>query len=215
MALDRRKRNETRVDCMIDDFSRKSGSLINVHAMMPRSCVNGPGMRTAIWFQGCTLDCAGCFNPQIQAHTDSSLILTEKIVAQITNMKKELEGVTLTGGEPLQQVQSVVKLLSGIRRTTNLSILLFSGYTMNEILQFPSRRNVLDLIDVLITGRYIPDLHMRRGMRGSSNQKIHLLTDRYCLRDIECVPPAEIRIDRNGNIQLTGIAPPRISAVTT
>jgi anaerobic ribonucleoside-triphosphate reductase activating protein len=63
---------------------------------------------------------------------------------------------------------------------------------------------------VLVDGRYVADRRIARGLRGSANQRIHLLTPRYCMEDVTGVPEAEIRIGTNGEVVVTGIDPPRV-----
>ena len=182
--------------------------MLNLHAMWMRSRANGPGMRTVIWFQGCPLNCAGCFNPATHSIKPRQLMAEATLVEQIRARRDTIEGITLSGGEPMVQAEGLLSVLTGIRAATSLSVVLFSGYTKQEIIRMALGQAVLDHVDVLIAGRYDASRHLARGLRGSSNQTIHLLTDRYTLADIDRTPPTEIRLDTNGNITITGIAPP-------
>jgi len=181
---------------------------LNLHAILPRSRANGPGLRTVLWFQGCTLGCPGCFNPATHSSEPRLLMPEANLLAQILAAQREIEGITISGGEPLQQPEGLLRLLAGVRASTRLSVLLFSGYTKEEIMQMPFGPAVLSYVDVLIAGRYIHALRLARGLRGSSNQTIHLLTDRYRLEDIEETPTAELSIDLAGTVSISGIDPP-------
>jgi len=133
--------------------------------------------------------------------------LLERIIAEAPR----LDGITLSGGEPLQQPEALLALLSAIRRRTTLSVLLFSGYTLSEIEQMPLGPAILAQVDVLIAGRYVQTRRLARGLRGSANKTVHFFTDCYTLADIEHVPTAEIHIDAAGTIALSGIDLPSIA----
>jgi anaerobic ribonucleoside-triphosphate reductase activating protein len=187
---------------------RSSGQVLNLHAVTQGTRVNGPGTRFAIWFQGCTLRCPGCFNPDTHSHQDRFLVHTDLLVRQVVTIQREIEGVTVSGGEPLQQAIGLIRLLTGIRDSTRLSIILFSGHSMESIAKMPHGKTVLDCLDVLIAGPYIQDMHFGSGLLGSSNQQIHFLTQRYGREDFNRIPPCEVRIQKDGRIEITGIEPP-------
>ena len=177
---------------------------MRVHAVEPRSRANGPGSRFVVWLQGCSLGCAGCFNPA--THAASGPETTIEVIAAQLGATRDIEGLSLSGGEPLQQPQAALALLDAAR-ALGLSTLAFSGYTIEEIRALPGGPEVLARLDVLIDGRYIAGERLATGLRGSANQRIHLLTDRYTLADVEATPVAEIRIARGGEVVLTGVNP--------
>ncbi len=118
-----------------------------------------------------------------------------------------ISGVTLSGGEPLQQPDAALELVRAIRAHTSLSVVVFSGYTIEEIAAMDIGDQFLRHIDVLIDGRYRSDERLATGLRGSDNQRIHLLSSRYTIADIDAVPEAEVQIQADGTIVLTGVAP--------
>jgi anaerobic ribonucleoside-triphosphate reductase activating protein len=176
-----------------------------IHAIEPRSRANGPGVRFVIWMQGCTLGCPGCFNPA--THPDfggeprNVAALLQELAAT-----RGIEGLTLSGGEPMQQAAAAAQLLAGAR-SLGLSTLVFSGYARDEIELLPDGPAALAVMDVLIDGRYRAGERHAMGLRGSENQRILLLTDRYSLAEVEATPVAEIRISRDGKVVLTGVDP--------
>ena len=176
----------------------------NVPALEPRSRANGPGARFVVWLQGCTLGCPGCFNPGTHGAGGRELAVAD-IAAQLA-ATPGIEGLSLSGGEPLQQAEAAVALLDAAR-ALGLSTLAFSGYTVDEIRELPHGPAVLDRVDVLIDGRYVAGERLATGLRGSANQRIHLLTSRYALADVEATPVAEIRIGPTGDVVLTGVNP--------
>lgn len=185
-----------------------------LHAIEARSRANGPGVRTVVWFQGCTLGCVGCFNPATHptmGGTASDIIDTvDTIVAGLTGAAAAgIDGLTLSGGEPMQQIDAAIVLLAAAR-LAGLSTLMFSGYTIEEIQVLPRGAEALALLDVLIDGRYRSELRLGQGLRGSSNQRVHLLSNRYTTRDIDEAPLGEVRIAPNGEVILTGVTPLRL-----
>lgn len=181
-------------------------AVARIHAVEPRSRANGPGARFVVWFQGCTLGCAGCFNPTTHEPAGGRTVAIDELVAELTRAAPGIEGVSLSGGEPLQQAEAARAVLDAAR-ALGLSTLAFSGYTIDEIRALPAGPAVLDRLDVLIDGRYVARERLAIGLRGSANQRIQLLTGRYTRRDVEDTPVAEVRISPTGDVVLTGVDP--------
>ncbi|MBE7450955.1 MAG: radical SAM protein [Kofleriaceae bacterium] len=175
-----------------------------VHAREPRSRANGPGTRFVIWLQGCTLGCAGCFNPATHA-TGGAALTTDALLAEVT-ATRGVDGLTLSGGEPMQQAAAALELVLGARRL-GLSTLMFSGYTRAELAAQALGPAVLAHLDVLVDGRYQASARTGHGLRGSANQVVHLLTGRHRRDEVEATPTTEIRIARDGSVVLTGVDP--------
>ena len=177
---------------------------LKVHSIDPYSRANGPGVRFVVWLQGCTLGCPGCFNPATHDAAKGQEVAVEELARQMRDAGSE--GLSLSGGEPLQQAAGATALLTAARRL-GMSTLAFSGYSLDEIYDLPGGTDVLARLDVLIDGRYVAAERLAKGLRGSHNQKIHLLTSRYSLADVEATPVAEVVISRNGDLVLTGVDP--------
>jgi anaerobic ribonucleoside-triphosphate reductase activating protein len=163
-----------------------------------------------LWFQGCTLGCSGCFNPNTHAAEPPWQVPVADLVAQIVAEAESIEGITLSGGKPLQQPEALLELLFTVRAQTTLSVILLSGSTLFEVQHLPLGPSILAHIDVLIAGRYVQTRRLAYGLRGSANKTVHLLTDRYTLEDIEQILPAEVIIDVAGDIAISGVDPPTI-----
>lgn len=177
---------------------------LRLHAFERRSRANGPGARFVVWLQGCTLGCPGCFNPTTHDVGGGQEI---EVVTLVEEMQRSgSEGLSLSGGEPLQQPRATLALLVGAR-ALGMSTLAFSGYSIDEIRAQPDGPAVLAQLDVLIDGRYIAGARLATGLRGSANQGIQLLTPRYTVADIEATPTGEIRISPTGEVVLTGVDP--------
>lgn len=186
--------------------------IIRLHRLEPASRVNGPGLRTVIWVQGCALGCPGCFNPETHVMNGGEPWPVEKLVERILEIKNgpegsKLEGLTLSGGEPLHQHRALARLLEQVREKTGLSILVFTGYDWDELQRLKGIDRFLANVDVLIAGRYDASRRVAQGLIGSANKVAHFLTDRYTTKDLEAVPQAEILLSPDGEIILSGIDP--------
>jgi anaerobic ribonucleoside-triphosphate reductase activating protein len=178
---------------------------LRLHHFLPASRANGPGMRAVVWVQGCTLGCRACFNPQTHSQTGGSLVNTDELFEKIRLLGDAVEGVTLSGGEPFQQISPVSHLLKRIRTETCLSTIVFTGFTPDEIGQFPKVDELKRYIDVLIAGRYDANRPVERGLITSANQMPLILTDRYTVDDLLTIPPIEMILDPDGEILITGV----------
>jgi anaerobic ribonucleoside-triphosphate reductase activating protein len=137
----------------------------------------GPGRRAVVWVQGCPFSCAGCVAPEWipdrPAHAVAPEALAEELLAD-----PDIQGLTFSGGEPMAQAAGLARLVAhGRRSRPDLSLVCFTGYR-REALRTPAQRRLLDQVDVLIDGLYVADRNDGRGLRGSSNQRIHHLTGR-------------------------------------
>jgi len=179
---------------------------IRLHAFEPCSRANGPGRRAVVWFQGCTLSCPGCFNPATHDPTSGYSYDTDQLCSDILAVGDNIEGVSFSGGEPLQQPQALLNLLQRLAASP-LSCLLFSGYTLPEITVMPLGAEILRHIDVLIAGRFDSSTHYGRGLFGSGNQQVHFLTSRYTSSDLARVPTSELIIHKDGSLTGSGIHP--------
>jgi anaerobic ribonucleoside-triphosphate reductase activating protein len=179
---------------------------LRFHAFEPASRANGPGLRAVVWFQGCTLGCPGCLNPATHPSRGGHESDTESPAAEILAIGDQVEGISISGGEPFQQPAALLDLLSRLAGS-QLSRLVFTGYTMSEINRLPLGPEILDHLDVLIAGRYAAAHHVGHGLLGSSNQNIYLLTSRYTLGQFSSVPRRELILHTDGTTTATGVAP--------
>lgn len=181
---------------------------LRIRQFLARSRANGPGARAVVWVQGCSLDCAGCFNPETHALDRGENIRVEDLFQRIVAETNLIEGVTISGGEPLQQPGPVIELLRLIKENTLLSIILFTGFQTGEIAKLNQvNQAILCYVDVLIAGRYDQSRRIAQGLIGSSNKTLRFLTQRYHWTDLEAVPPAEIILTPEGAVVMSGIDP--------
>jgi anaerobic ribonucleoside-triphosphate reductase activating protein len=147
---------------MAAEGARRSRRL-RLHAFIPHSRANGPGCRAVVWVQGCTLGCPGCFNPETHDFHGGQWVGVDELFERIRALQGTIEGITVSGGEPFQQRPALLALLQRVRAETDLSVLVFTGYTWDEIQRFRETAALLSCIDVLIAGRY--DARLRSGAR--------------------------------------------------
>ena len=130
-----------------------------------------------IWTQGCSKRCKGCISPELQPfsgrETDESVLAN--IIIQVAR-NNGCKGITLSGGDPFEQPQALLKLLKLLRRDFD-DILVYTGFKLADI-QSGSMGNdakmCLDFLDVLIDGKYVDELNFADcALRGSANQKLH------------------------------------------
>ena len=137
---------------------------------------NGPGIRTTLFVSGCTHNCEGCFNKeQLDFNYGNKFTKeTEDEFIQLTK-NKQIKGVNILGGEPMQQIMddTLLNLLKRIKLETDKPIWLWSGYTFEEIVNNPKRLEILREVDVLIDGKFQADKRdIMLKYRGSSNQRV-------------------------------------------
>lgn len=181
---------------------------LRINQFLASSRANGPGSRAVIWVQGCSLGCRGCFNPEMHSITGGHDVVVDDLFEQIVALGDAIEGITISGGEPFQQRESLLALLRRVKKETQLSTLVFTGYSWDEIKALLEREALPMLVDVLVAGRYEQAQHLGHGLRGSENQTIHLFGTRYTLDDLCAVPPAEVILSTEGDVIISGIDPP-------
>ena len=153
--------------------------LLNVSDVRLRSRVNGPGQRSVVWVQGCTIRCPGCFNSHTHAHRDVRLLDPCELGRKLANVP-DLDGITISGGEPFEQAEACA-ILAEPYRAGGRSVMIFSGYTCAQLRRAPLKavKDLLTQIDILVAGPYVAELATDgHRWRASANQRLHLLTGR-------------------------------------
>ncbi len=158
-------------------------TLLNIASVRQCTDTEGPGKRFALWCQGCLNRCPGCCNPEMQALVQRHIVAVKDLEEMIQRAVEmyAIEGVSFIGGEPFLQAKGLSELAEWCHQH-NLSVLVFSGYTKEELIekQMDGTDRLLDNTDILVDGRYDekqPDYD--RAWVGSQNQTVHYLTDFY------------------------------------
>ena len=164
--------------------------------------IYGPGIRSAIWLKGCTLACEGCWNKQYWPAVGGELISVEELNSRLNEIEG-IEGITLLGGEPLQQASEVLELIK-LQKENNRTVMMYSGYELEELDEI--QKECVALSDIVILGRYKQELrNTNLRWRGSENQVLFSPTGRYDVEQYEDGDnEVSIHINKNGEITVTG-----------
>lgn len=173
--------------------------LLNVADVRHHSEVNGPGVRSVVWVQGCRRNCPGCINPHTHPHEPLKLLEPTHLGRQLAAIKDTV-GVTLSGGEPFEQAEACA-LLAETVRNAGKTVMVFTGFPFEELKRSrePAVQRLLCSIDLIVAGPYIEALKCDSKMwRASSNQTVHFLSGSDIAEDaLPLTPLVEITADGN------------------
>ena len=147
-----------------------STNSIRILAIKYGTSVDGIGLRTSLYCAGCENRCPGCHNPQSWDENGGDSIAIDDLYNRIVEADMN---VTFTGGDPMLHPEGFIALASLIKRNTGKTIWCYTGYRFEELLSHPTRRQLVELCDVIVDGRYVEaerDLSLH--FRGSRNQRI-------------------------------------------
>ena len=177
--------------------------LVNVAQIVTQSSIYGPGVRAVVWLQGCSLHCSGCWNKEMWSHAPHKLYTIDELWEALCLGEGQVEGVTLLGGEPLNQAIAT-RAIAKRAQSEGLSLVLFTGYELAEINDMGCA-DILNDVDILITGRYVESLRtLEHQWIGSTNQEIHFLSTRYDEQILHNTNYMELEIGEQGDISLLG-----------
>ncbi|MCA9691240.1 MAG: radical SAM protein [Myxococcales bacterium] len=192
---------------------------LRIAHVVPVTEAEGPFRRLALWTRGCRLRCPGCCNPELFEAT-GPVTPVAALVATIerARARHDLEGITVVGGEPLEQLPAIAELCAAVSER-GLGVLLFTGYRKEEAAALPGFAALQ--VDTLVDGRFdAGDLEppLARGGRrfvGSRNQRLHHFTGRYADMSLwtasnQGAAELEIHVSAAGQVTLVG-APRRVA----
>ena len=136
------------------------------------SIVDGDGIRTVVWFQGCPHHCRECHNPETWNPNGGMEIELEEVKEQLKNLKYQT-GITLSGGDPFFQPIEALEIAK-YAHSIGLNVWCYTGYTYEEIMaNDDDKKKLLENVDVLVDGRFeIDKKSLACKFRGSTNQRI-------------------------------------------
>ena len=154
-----------------------------VARIVPRTRAEGPGLRFALWFQGCPFRCPGCCNPEMLTFTGGQLVSFEHVADQLRRAAApgDLEGITLLGGEPFAHAGPAADL-ARLAHDLGLTVMVFTGFLIEHldasVRENPDRARLLAQVDLLVDGLYDrarpePAPPLGRRWIGSTNQRVH------------------------------------------
>ena len=135
---------------------------------------NGVGIRTSIFVTGCTRHCPDCFNEEYQDFHAGKPWMDAETALIIEYLKDDnVEGLTLLGGEPMQNAKGLADVVRAAKSAVGKSVWVYSGYLWDEILADPEKKELLEICDVLVDGPFVAALkNPRLRFRGSANQRV-------------------------------------------
>lgn len=152
---------------------------MRISHFIERTSVLGPNLRSALWVHGCCFSCEGCLAKEMNAGPYKEIAAEE--LRDIFLNVIDSEGITISGGEPFLQAEELATMIDGIKAKRNYGVIIYTGFLKEELEKNNENgvQRLLQHADILIDGHYIKELDDGKPYRGSSNQKIHLMTDRY------------------------------------
>jgi len=146
-------------------------TILSISHIEKSTTLLGPYRRYVLWVYGCYFDCEGCMAYNTKFGVEKLMTLQE-LVDDI--LQSDVEGITISGGEPFLQADALYELVNKLKAQKDQGVIVYSGFTLEEL-----DNPLLSVIDILIDGRYVKELDVGQAYIGSSNQKLHYLTDRY------------------------------------
>ena len=146
--------------------------MLDLSGIVSDSIVDGPGIRTTIFSQGCPHHCPGCHNPETWEFGCGTPMEEDRLV-EIVKANPLCRGVTFSGGEPFAQAEGFAKLAE-LLKSEGYEVASYSGYTFETLLRgTPAQRKLLETIDILIDGPFLlAEKSLEVPFRGSKNQRI-------------------------------------------
>lgn len=144
---------------------------IRVAGIVNDSIVDGPGLRLAVFTQGCRHNCKGCHNPETHDINGGYLIRIDEILL-MADKNPLLSGITLSGGEPFLQPEPCKELAMSAKKR-GLNVIAYTGFLWEELMVDGALTSLLSEIDYIVDGRFIEELRtLDMTFAGSSNQRI-------------------------------------------
>lgn len=140
-------------------------------SLQPDSIVDGEGIRTVVWTQGCPHNCKGCHNPTTHDFDGGYLVDVDEVIEDLKNIDGQ-DGITLSGGDPVCQSDACIEICRAAHEM-GLNVWCYTGFTYESMLLNPKHRKLLEEIDVLVDGKFIlEEKSLDIYFRGSRNQRI-------------------------------------------
>lgn len=161
---------------IINEFICKGASVIKLRLYMTVKNTNALGAynRYAVWVQGCLRSCPGCISKDSQSMEGGYEKDIKELADDILNTDN-IEGITISGGEPFLQSEELVKLIKMIKSQKDLGVIVYTGFSIDDI----KDNELVKHCDLIIDGNYQEELNDGLSLRGSSNQNVCLITNRY------------------------------------
>lgn len=140
--------------------------------IQPDSIIDGSGIRTVIWFQGCKHNCLGCHNPETHDFDGGTIYDVDEICAKLDKLKYQ-NGITLSGGDPFFQAEAAT-IIAKYAHKIGLNVWAYTGFVYEALVNGDDdKKELLENIDVLVDGKFVlAQKSLNCKFRGSTNQRI-------------------------------------------
>lgn len=186
----------------------ENNKVLKLAGIMGESIVDGPGIRFAVFCQGCPHHCEGCHNPETHSFEGGTPVRVDRLLEQI-DKDPILKGVTFSGGEPMCQAPAFAQLAKGVKER-GLDIVVFTGYRYEDLVSLWSDeiksdkgdklnmldadavKELLELADILIDGPFVlEERDLSLSFRGSRNQRVIDLNKTRQAGEVVIIPDPE------------------------
>ncbi len=175
-------------DLSTDEIQLLKNTTVQLAGYQHESVVDGPGVRTVVFFQGCDFHCKGCHNKTTHDKKAGKTVTALEVYQEIYESKLA-SGVTFSGGEPFLQEQALC-VLAKVCKAKGRHITIYTGHEVDELLAVTEqkkkiRQEILMYADLVITGRFVVELKtVEKPFVGSSNQELYELAINNPWKDI-------------------------------
>lgn len=181
---------------------------MQIYKILLNTRAEGPGIRACIWVQGCRHECKGCFAKHLWNYDEGKTVSADDIIEQLKDVVEGIDGITLLGGEPMDQAEELCRVAEYVKGFDK-SVITFTGYIYEELLEknMPGVSELLNYTDVLVDGPFIEELlSYDRPMVGSSNQRFIYLSEKIKPETMEEYKNVfELRVGSNGRVEVNGM----------
>ncbi|MDF5716929.1 MAG: 4Fe-4S single cluster domain-containing protein [Rhizonema sp. NSF051] len=187
-------------------------SILRLFSRQSPVSVLGPGQRAVMWVQGCRFACKNCIVPESWDESDGELMTVAEIADWVL-AQPGIEGMTFSGGEPMLQAEALAELVDLVRAKADMGVICYTGDRLEQLQQYgtPEQQDLLQRTDLLIDGVYIEEKHADLLWRGSANQRLLLMTERYQSLILSLLAQGERSVglqffmESTGEIQFVGV----------
>lgn len=195
-----------------DPLPRRREALhVRVAHLMHGCTTLGPGKRSVVWVRGCAKRCPGCIAIPILEEGPHLPLSANELAARLLEQRDE-EGVTFSGGEPFEQAEALADVASCVRKAGR-GVMVYTGLSFEALEASPDAgvQSLLHQADLLVDGEFEAGQQADLLWRGSVNQRVHFLTERYVRWRDEVERPGvgvELRVTADGRLFWAGVPAP-------
>lgn len=149
---------------------------MQVLKIIEETMADGPGLRTSVYLAGCNHKCKGCHNPESWDFNQGEFFTPIDLAKKL--LENKYTNITFSGGDPLYQIEDLVECCKYIKENSDKNIWVYTGFSLEQVIDMPLFNKILPYIDTIVTDPYIEAMRdTTLKFKGSSNQRITNITD--------------------------------------